>query len=232
MDPGIRNLYGPVQSFTASCRQRIDHKDHIRLCLLYDSLHNLCRLHPCLRHHSRDDCTYDPAFFFYAISSIFLFHMQLIYHIWSQRIRRHFTVTKPYCQYRASLFFRMLFFHFLIFHIFSQKSCQSFWYLSVISIVCRCHIRDFQCKICSHRFPHHLRPVLRFNPDGCNLNLPLFIVFFFQYNAGHFYMIQTVLFAPSQDPSGSYTFPPSFSPSFLKLILVFPIFSEICIDRI
>ena len=130
MDPGIRDLYGPVQSFTASCRQRIDHQNHIRLCLLYDSLHNLCRLHPCLRHHSRNDCTYDPAFFFYAISSIFLYHMpgdiQLIYHIWSQRIRRHFTVTKPYCQYRASLFFRMLFFRFLIFHIFFQKSCQSF----------------------------------------------------------------------------------------------------------
>ena len=181
MNSRIRNLYCPVQSFGTSCCQCINYHNQIRGCLIYYSPYNFCRLHPGLCHHSRNDRTYNPASAFpHCIPSIFLHNMsgniQLIHHIRSQCIRCHFTIAKAYNKYRISFF--LIFFR--IFHIFFQKTCQCLRYFPVIPFICSCHIRRFQCQICSHRFSHRLRPIFRFNPDRCDLNLLFFIILLFQ----------------------------------------------------
>ena len=156
-------------------------------------------------------------------------NIQLIHHIRSQCIRCHFTIAKAYNKYRISFF--LIFFR--IFHIFFQKTCQCLRYFPVIPFICSCHIRRFQCQICSHRFSHRLRPIFRFNPDRCDLNLLFFIILLFQNDTWYLHMIRFKPFFLFHRKIRPYLIllHHHFYPSFLKLMLVFPIFSEICIDR-
>ena len=108
IDTGIRHLDRTVQPFRAPRCQRI-HRDHqIRLCLLYNAVNDLLRLHAGLRHHARHNAA-DPVHRLFAkcIFSILFHNMprdkQIVHHSRSQCIRRHLTIPKSGNQHREAL---------------------------------------------------------------------------------------------------------------------------------
>ena len=110
LNAGIGDLDRTVQSSGAAGRQRIHHDQHIRLRLLHHTAYDFCRLHTGLRHYPRlntaDQIHTGTVVGCFAVGSDHVSgDQQIVHHLRSQSVCRHFPVSQPHDQYRQFLRF-------------------------------------------------------------------------------------------------------------------------------
>ena len=229
MNPGIRYLNGPIQSFDAPCSQCINNHHRIWLCLTDHTFQDLQCLHSGLSHHSWDQCTYlcrgtlQKAKFFCQMSG----NLQVVNYRWSQCIRCYIAVSQSHQQYRSFLSFSHLF----------DLLCKKDRNLPVIIFILVHHLGYFHGNIASHRLSDGFGTVFRINAYRSGID-PVFIVpLLSDMNSCQFFFSLFQILFCLQGQIRTYLKITThifsrFLFIFTSFLLFFSNFSEICIDTI
>ena len=203
INPCIRNLDRPVQPFGISGRQRIHHKDYIRLRLCHNATDDLCGFHAGLCHYPRDKSAYQGHFILaHCILSIFPDNVprniQIVRHIRSQSVRRHLPVPQSHHQDR----------NVLILASFFPFSLQKFLHtlrnlhrdFPVIPLIRYGKIRCLHRNICSNRLSHRLCSVLCLDLHRRRPDFPFLVILLFQNDALdlHIFFFKSLFLLQSQ----------------------------------